>query len=78
MGEFNKVKYNNKYNRENYARLSVLVQLEDREKIDAHWKEKGFKSFNSYVNDLIRKDMFESNDRAAKIIHVDSNETINM
>lgn len=78
MGDFNKVKYNNKYNRENYARMSVLVQLEDRDKIDSHWKEKGFKSFNSYVNDLIRKDMFENENNATKVINVESNETINM
>lgn len=78
MSKFDQVKYNNQYNREHYARLSVQVRLEDRAEIDAHWKSKGFKSFNSYVNDLIRKDMFESNDKAAKINHVDSNETINM
>lgn len=78
MGEFNAIKYNNQYNREHYARLSIQVRLEDRAEIDEHWKKKGFKSFNAYVNDLIRKDMFESNEKATKIVHVDTNDTINI
>lgn len=57
---YDKVKYNNQYNRENYARLSVQVPKNDRESIDIHWKNKGYKSFNAYVLDLIRKDMNES------------------
>ena len=63
MGEFmgyDKVKYNNQYNKENYARLSIQVPKGEREYIDTHWKSKGYKSFNSYVMDLIRKDMNES------------------
>lgn len=56
---FDQIKYNNQYNREHYARLSVQVAKEERESIDNHWKAKGYKSFNSYVNDLIRKDMNE-------------------
>lgn len=78
MKTFDQVKYNNQYNREHYARLSVNVRLEDRADIDAHWKKKGFKSFNSYVNDLIRRDMYEDPEKATKVINVESNETINM
>lgn len=78
MKTFDQVKYNNQYNREHYARLSVNVRLEDRADIDAHWKKKGFKSFNSYVNDLIRRDMYEDSEKATKVINVESNETINM
>lgn len=63
MKKFNQVKYNNQYNREHYARLSVNVKLEDRTEIDEHWKKKGFKSFNSYVIDLIRKDMYKENNK---------------
>lgn len=54
---FDQIAYNNKYNKEHYARLSVQVSLEDRPAIDAHWKSHGYKSFNAYVNELIRKDM---------------------
>lgn len=78
MKEFNAVEYKNQYNREHYARLSVNVRLEDRADIDAHWKKKGFKSFNSYVNDLIRRDMYEDTEKSTKVINVESNETINM
>lgn len=78
MGKFNAVKYNNQYNRDHYARLSINVRLEDRTAIDEHWKKKGFKSFNSYVNDLIRKDMYENTDNTTKVINVESNDTINM
>lgn len=56
---FNQFKYQNNYNKEHYARLSIQVGLEEKSKIDEHWKSKGYKSFNSYVNDLIRKDMNE-------------------
>lgn len=59
--KFNSVKYKNDYNKEHYARLSVQVALEDRPKIDKYWKQKGYKSFNAYVNDLIRRDMNEEN-----------------
>ncbi len=61
MGEkFNAVKYKNEYNKEHYARLSILVPLEDKTTIESYWKSKGYKSFNAYVNDLIRKDMNEN------------------
>ncbi len=60
MSEFNEIKYKNQYNKEHYARLSVQVPLGERGAIDEHWKSKGYKSFNAYVNDLIRKDMNES------------------
>lgn len=54
---FEQIKYQNKYIKEHYARLSVQVPLEDRVIIDNHWKRRGYKSFNAYVNDLIRRDM---------------------
>lgn len=57
---FDQIKYNNQYNREHYARLSIQVPLSERENIDLHWKAKGFKSFNAYVTDLIYKDMRNS------------------
>ena len=57
---FEQYKYQNDYNREHYARLSVQVPKEDKDIIEFHWRKKGFKSFNAYVNDLIRKDMHES------------------
>ncbi len=58
---YDKIKYNNQYNKENYARLSIQVPIKDKDIIENHWKSKGYKSFNAYVNDLIRKDMNETN-----------------
>ena len=54
---FEQFKYQNDYNREHYARLSIQVPKEKREHIESHWKNKGYKSFNAYVNDLIDRDM---------------------
>ena len=50
--------YRNNYNREHYARLSIQVPKEEKPKIEKHYKEKGFKSFNEYVTFLIKKDMY--------------------
>lgn len=66
---FEQIKYQNKYNKEHYARLSIQVPLEDRPMIDAYWKKRGYKSFNAYVNDLIRKDMNE-HDKSG--VHIDT------
>ena len=68
---FEQFKYQNNYNKEHYARLSVLIPPEDKEIIEKHWKKKGFKSFSAYANDLIRKDINE-NEKAG--VHI---ETIN-
>ena len=54
---FEQFKYQNDYIREHYARLSVQVPKENKPIIEKHWKMKGYKSFNAYVNDLIEKDM---------------------
>lgn len=67
MSSFDSTKYKNQYTKEHYARLSVLVSIEDRPIIDKHWKNKGYKSFNSYVNDLIRKDMNEIDNKEVSI-----------
>lgn len=67
MSDFDSTKYKNQYTREHYARLSVLVSIDDRPIIDNHWKNKGYKSFNAYVNDLIRKDMNVSDSKEVNI-----------
>ena len=79
MGKFNAVEYKNQYNREHYARLGVQVPIEDRPKIDEHWKSKGYKSFNAYVLDLIRKDMNEPTEVKSNI-HIDKikGDTVNI
>lgn len=56
---FEQFKYQNNYNKEHYARLSIQVPIEDKAKIEECWKKKGYKSFNAYINDLIKNDMGE-------------------
>lgn len=54
---FNKVAYNNNFTKENYDRLNIQVPKGQKSTIEEHWKSRGYKSLNSYVNDLITKDM---------------------
>lgn len=57
MEKFNSTKYKNQYTREKYDRLSVICPKGEKELIEEHYKTKGFKSFSSYVNTLIKADM---------------------
>lgn len=57
MKEFNSTKYKNDFMKEKYDRLSVQVPKGQKAVIEEHWRAKGYSSLNSYVNDLIKKDM---------------------
>ena len=57
MGNFNKQKYDTEYAKQNYERCIFHVPKGRKAIIEAHWKSRGYKSLNSYVNDLISKDM---------------------
>ena len=59
--KFNQSKYANEYNKKNYERLNIQFPKGKKEVIEEHWKKKGYKSLNQYVNDLIKKDMENSN-----------------
>ncbi len=76
MEKFDSVKYRNEYNRTHYARLSVQVRLDERPKIDAHWISKGYKSFNAYVNDLIRRDM--NSDKSISVGDINGDGNVNI
>lgn len=54
---YDKVAYNKKYNKENYTELKFRVPKGQKEAINNHWQSKGYTSLNSYINDLIKKDM---------------------
>ena len=56
MSEFNPTKYKNAFQKENYDRLIINVPKGQKERIKAHAANKG-KSINSYVVELIKKDM---------------------
>ena len=49
--------YKNEFAKEKYDRLPILVAKGKREKITEHYKKKGYKSMNQYINALIYQDM---------------------
>lgn len=57
MSEFNQSKYINDFIKETYDTIKVQVPKGKREIIRAHAIEKGYKSVNAYINDLINRDM---------------------
>ena len=60
MPGFNKQKYDTQYAKENYDRCIFNVPKGQKAVIEQHWRSKGYKSLNAYVNALIEKDMRES------------------
>lgn len=78
MSEFNQAKYIQNYQKEKYDRCIFNVPKGQKKAIQEHFKKKGYESLNMYINDLIRKDMFEKEDKTTKIINVETNDTINM
>lgn len=79
MGNFNKQKYDTEYAKQNYDRCIFNVPKGRKAVIEQHWKTKGYKSLNAYVNDLINKDM-EKAGESSKTVNIgrDNNGTINM
>lgn len=63
MGEFNQAKYIQQFQKENYDRCIFNVPKGRKAIIEEHWKAKGYKSLNAYVNDLIRKDMEDTQNK---------------
>lgn len=57
MANFDKQKYDNEYAKTNYDRCIFNVPKGKKTIIEAHWRTKGYKSLNAYVNDLIDRDM---------------------
>lgn len=59
--QFDKIKYNNEYIKNNYDRLNIQVPKGQKTVIVEHLKAKGYKSLNEYVNALIKADMQDNN-----------------
>lgn len=80
MSEFNQAKYIQKFQKENYDRCIFNVPKGQKAIIEAHWKAKGYKSLNAYVNDLISKDMTAAGEQGSKTVNIgrDNTGTINM
>lgn len=58
--KFNQAKYIQEYQKEKYDRCIFNVPKGDKIKIQEHYQKKGYTSLNQYVNELIRRDMNES------------------
>ena len=71
--------YDNKYAKENYDRVIVQVRKGQKALIEAHYREKGYKSMNSYITELIENDMRRNTVQKNQTITInDNNGTINM
>lgn len=57
MGDFNATKYKNDFAKEAYDRASINFPKGRKTVIEEHYKAKGYKSLNAYVNALIKADM---------------------
>lgn len=61
MSDFNQAKYIQEYQKEKYDRCIFNLPKGQKKILQEHWQKKGYTSLNQYINDLIRKDMNESN-----------------
>ena len=57
--KFNQIKYQNKYNKENYERINLNFKIGEKEIFKAQARKRGYKDkeFSKYVRDLIYQDM---------------------
>lgn len=83
MIEFNKQKYDSDYAKTHYDRCIFNVPKGQKAVIEEHWRSKGYKSLNSYVNDLIKQDMDRAGEKQISIkdstgVIIGDNGTINL
>lgn len=62
MSDFNQTKYINDFIKEKYDTIKVQVPKGQKTAIEEYRKAKGYRSLNAYINDLIKKDMKNSNE----------------
>ena len=55
--KFDKVKYDNKFQKDNYDRIALNVKKGEKDIIANFAKEKGYTSITEYIKSLIYKDM---------------------
>lgn len=54
---YDKVKYNNEYNKNAYKVVKVYIQINDYESIVEHAKKRGYEKMSGYIKALIDTDM---------------------
>lgn len=67
MNNFNSTKYKNEFNKEAYDRASINFPKGQKAIIEEHWRARGYKSLNAYVNDLIKQDMNGAGEKQVNI-----------
>lgn len=60
MGDSKETEYKNNFKREKYDSVNITFPKGQKAIIEAYWKSKGYRSLNSYINDVIRRDMEQS------------------
>lgn len=60
MSEFNQFAYQNKYNKEKYDSVTIVVPKGEKDVIKQAAKERG-KSVSEYIRDLIKADLEKDN-----------------
>lgn len=75
---FDKKKYDAKFQKDNYDRISLNVKKGEREKITEYAKKIGFDSLTDYIKYLIYNDMNNTKEKAN--IHIDKvkGDTVNI
>lgn len=53
--KFNKVKYDNDFQKNNYDRINLLFKKGTKDKLNKHIKDYGYKSVSSFVNDAVNE-----------------------
>lgn len=61
MAKAEVTKYKNDFQKEKYDRIIVTVNKGEKDLIEFHRTKLGYKSLNSYITDLIKKDMYGEN-----------------
>lgn len=57
MTEFDQAKYIQQYQKEKYDRCIFNLPKGQKKELEKHWRSKGYKSLNAYINDLIKQDI---------------------
>lgn len=53
--KFNKVKYDNDFQKNNYDRINLLVKKGKKEELKEHCSKFGYKSLNDFINKAVNE-----------------------
>ena len=70
---FNKKKYDQQYQKENYDRIALNVKKGDKAVIAEHAKKRGFNSITDYIKHVVYKDMNEDTSKSINVGDVTQN-----